>query len=70
MKEEKNTGNAMFSLLEQAYNLNARFFVDGEAVLPETAIQRAVREEGAYMADYVFNKDGILEQVRFDRVEP
>ncbi len=70
MKEEKRTNYSMFSLLEHAHTLNADFFVDGEAVCPETALRKVVQEEGAYMADYVFGEGGRLEQVRLDRIGP
>lgn len=44
------------------------FFIDGQAVLPVEAVARAVRENSPYMADYVLDASGAIEQVRFDRV--
>ena len=43
-------------------------YVDGKKVLPAEAVSRAVREDSPYMADYVLNDKGAVEQVRFDKV--
>lgn len=69
-KMRDNAGDSMLSFLERIHEEGAEFFVDGEAVLPEDAFARTVKEENAYMADYVFGETGRIEQVRFDKVNP
>ena len=36
--------------------------------LPMEAVAKAVREDSPYMADYVLDEAGVIEQVRFDKV--
>lgn len=55
--------------LTDKYLEGVQLFVDGEAVLPEEAVSRAVREDCVYMADYVLGKAGDIEQIRFDKLE-
>ena len=45
-----------------------KIFVDGQAVLPVEAVSKAVHENSPYMADYVLDASGMIEQVRFDKV--
>ena len=58
----------MLKLLETMKKSGVELFMDGHAVLPAEAVARTVRENSPYMADYVFNDAGTVEQVRFDRV--
>lgn len=64
----KNARERMQLLLEQMCSQGVELFVDGEAVLPDEAAARAVREDSPYMADYVFGDAGNIEQIRFDKV--
>ena len=54
--------------LEQMKRNGVELFVDGQAVQPVEAVARAVRENSPYMADYVLDASGVIEQVRFDKV--
>ncbi|MCI9279038.1 hypothetical protein D7X48_11510 [bacterium D16-50] len=54
--------------LEQMSQSGVGLYVDGKKVLPAEAVSRAVREDSPYMADYVLNDKGAVEQVRFDKV--
>ena len=58
----------MLLRLEQMRRNGVEFFIDGQEVLPVEAVARAVRENSPYMADYVLDASGAIEQVRFDRV--
>lgn len=58
----------MLFCLEQMRRSGVELFVDGHAALPTEAVSKAVREDSPYMADYVFDAEGVIEQVRFDRV--
>jgi hypothetical protein len=58
----------MLLRLEQMRQNGVELFVDGRAVLPAEAVTKAVRENSPYMADYVLDASGSIEQVRFDKV--
>ena len=65
----ENAKKRMLLHLEEMSRSGVRLFVDGRAVLPAEAVSRAVREDSPYMADYVLDSDGAIEQVRFDKVK-
>ncbi len=58
----------MLARLEQMRRSGVELFVDGQEALPGEVISKAVQENSQYMADYVLDDSGIIEQVRFDRV--
>lgn len=58
----------MLARLEQMRRSGVALFVDGHEALPMEAVSKAVREDSPYMADYVMDAAGIIEQVRFDKV--
>lgn len=58
----------MLARLEQMRRCGVALFVDGREALPIEAVSKAVRENSPYMADYVLDAAGIIEQVRFDKV--
>lgn len=58
----------MRARLEQMRRSGVALFVDGQEALPEEVVSKAVQENSPYMADYVLDAAGIIEQVRFDRV--
>ena len=62
--------NDMLPLWHQMQREGTAFYVEGKAVSASEAISSAVREDGVYMADYVFGDAGKVEQVRLDRVNP
>ena len=69
MKEPDAAERSMIDSLEQMQKAGAKFFVDGELVSFDEALKRTVREEHAYMADYIVSPAGKVEQVRFDKVD-
>ena len=58
----------MLLRLEQMRQSGVELYVDGREVLPAEAVSKAVRENSPYMADYVLDEAGVIEQVRFDKV--
>lgn len=44
-------------------------YIDNERTTLDDALTRCVQERLAYMPDYVLDENGVLEQVRFDKVE-
>ncbi len=45
-------------------------YVDDHPATPEEVACKCVQEQTVYMPDYVLNDMGVLEQVRFDRIDP
>lgn len=54
--------------LKQMKDTNVALVCDGEAEEPERIMKRCVCEESSYMADYVFDSDGALTELRYDKV--
>lgn len=68
MKESGTPKKGMLTSLEQMREEGVNFFVDGEEVTLAEAMKRTVQEDFTYMADYVLDDKGKVEQVRFDKV--
>lgn len=64
----KAAKEAMMAHLEEMKQSGVALFMDGRAVLPAEIVAKAVRENSPYMADYVINDAGTIQQVWFDRV--
>ena len=45
-------------------------YMDDRPASPEEVVRKCMQEQTVYMPDYVLNDMGILEQVRFDRIDP
>lgn len=69
MKEPDAAERSIADSLERMQKAGAKFFVDGEQVSLDEALECTVREEHAYMADYIVSPAGKVEQVRFDKVD-
>ena len=67
VKEMEAARKNMLQRLEQLRQRGVGLYLDGKAVLPVEAA-KAVRENSPYMADYVLDAQGAIEQVRFDKV--
>lgn len=55
-------------LFERLQNRGVEFFIDGEPVFWQKAVEMAVKEESTYMTDYVMEGEGRIKQVRLDKV--
>lgn len=44
-------------------------YVDNERTTLEDALKRCVQERTVYMPDYVLDENGVLEQLRFDKID-
>lgn len=44
-------------------------YVDNERTTLEDALKRCVQERSVYMPDYVLDENGVLEQLRFDKID-
>lgn len=75
MQDEKNKGRDtaeehMPICWHRMHREGVEFFVDGEPVISTDELVRVVREDGVYMADYVWGEKGKIKQVRLDKVTP
>ena len=73
-KEEKRRDDEsgcdhMLAIWQQLAGEGVEFFVDGKSVPMKDAVSLAVREDSAYMADYIWGKTGRIQQIRLDKVE-
>ncbi len=50
-------------------NNSLEVYIDNELTTLEDALKRCVQERTIYMPDYILNENGILEQLRFDRID-
>ncbi len=68
-EEFKTARRETQDFLRQMKNHGVELYVDGKSVSPGEAAARTVRENSPYMADYVMGENGMIQQVRFDRVK-
>lgn len=69
MKKENDGAQIMQMRLEQIAQNGVSLYLDGREVSPgEIADTCFVREEATYMPDYVTDDNGVLTEVRYDRV--
>ena len=57
------------SHLGSAQKKNLEVYVGNERTTLEDALDRCVQERTIYMPDYILDENGILEQLRFDRID-
>jgi len=56
--------------LQKVQERGVDLYVDNRPASPDEVACKCVQEQTVYMPDYVLNDMGILEQVRFDRIDP
>lgn len=56
--------------LQKVQEQGVCLYVDNMPASPDEVACKCVQEQTVYMPDYVLNDMGILEQVRFDRIDP
>ena len=54
--------------LEQVQSTGVSLFLEGEPATPEDIAGKCVCEDMIYMADYVLDDNGILKELRYDRI--
>ena len=67
-KHNKDKERSQDALLETYYRLHANGAGLYVRATPEEIAQLYVREESSYMPDYIYDENGSLIQVMFDRV--
>lgn len=54
--------------LEQVQSTGVSLFLEGEPATPAVIAEKCVCENMIYMADYVLDDNGILKELRYDRI--
>ncbi len=67
LKNEKEM-MTMKDRLEDISSQGIELYLDGLPASPSGIVERFVREDVVYMPDFVINEEGILTQVRYDKV--
>ncbi|MBQ8591311.1 MAG: hypothetical protein IJ485_00970 [Lachnospiraceae bacterium] len=69
MKKKDNSTQMIKTRLENIVHSGVNLYLDGRRVSPqEIADIYAVREDVAYMPDYVTDDRGVLKEVRYDKI--
>lgn len=68
-RDDESGRDGMLAIWQQLEGEGVEFFVDGKSVSMKDAASLAVREDSAYMADYIWGKAGRIQQIRLDKVE-
>lgn len=68
MPKNKSEIMAMKSRLEAILAQGIELYLDGKPASPDSIMERFVREDTVYMPDFVIDEDGILIQVRYDKI--
>ncbi len=54
--------------LESILSQGIELYLDGRPASPAGIVERFVREDTVYMPDFVISEEGILVQIRYDKV--
>lgn len=68
MWSDKTEIIAMKGRLENILSQGIELYLDGKPASPAGIVERFVREDAVYMPDFVINDEGVLTQVRYDKI--
>ena len=68
MSKNKNEILSMKSKLEAVLEQGIDLYLDGRPASPDRIAERFVREDTVYMPDFVIGEDGVLIQIRYDKI--
>lgn len=68
MSKNKSEMISMRNRLEAILDQGIELYLDGKPASPERIVERFVREDTVYMPDFVLNEEGVLTQVRYDKI--
>ncbi|MBQ7925251.1 MAG: hypothetical protein IJ335_03055 [Lachnospiraceae bacterium] len=55
--------------LESKGEPDLEVYIDNRRTTLEEALARCVHERSVYMPDYILDENGVLEQIRFDKIK-
>lgn len=65
----KETEENVRKNLEKAVQGGASLYLEGERSTPDVIVRYCVNEEMSYMPDYVWNNEGKLTEVRYNKIK-
>ena len=68
MLKNKSEMTAVKNRLEAILEQGIELYLDGKPASPEGIAKQFVREDTVYMPDFVIDENGILIQVRYDKI--
>lgn len=68
MSKNKNEILSMKNKLEAILEQGIDLYLDGRPASPDRIAERFVREDAVYMPDFVIGEDGVLVQIRYDKI--
>ncbi|MDE6950446.1 MAG: hypothetical protein K2P64_05970 [Lachnospiraceae bacterium] len=68
MSKNKNEILSMKNKLEAILEQGIDLYLDGRPASPSRIVERFVREDTVYMPDFVIGDDGVLIQIRYDKI--
>lgn len=68
MSKNKREMISMKNRLEAILDQGIELYLDGKPASPDGIVERFVREDTVYMPDFVIDENGILIQVRYDKI--
>lgn len=69
-KEERKSYDSLLKQMKYYEKQGVEITLDGKLLsLEEIAAACAVRERGCYMGDYIWNEEGNLSEIRYDKVD-
>lgn len=68
MSKSKSEMMSMRDRLEAILDQGIELYLEGKPASPDGIVERFVREDTVYMPDFVINEEGVLTQVRYDKI--
>ncbi len=68
MSKNKNEILSMKNKLEAILDQGIELYLDGRPASPDRIAERFVREDTVYMPDFVIGENGMLTQIRYDKI--
>lgn len=68
MSKSKSEMMSMRDRLEAILDQGIELYLEGRPASPDGIVERFVREDTVYMPDFVINEEGVLTQVRYDKI--
>ena len=70
MEQEEKAYRELFTELSQYERYGVPMSIDGESASPmQIAAAHMVKESGGYMRDYIWDKDGHMEELHFHEIK-
>ncbi len=65
---QENSERLLKKKLKKAQKTGVSLFLEGQPARPADIAEKCVCENAVYMADYVLDEQGVLKELRYDRI--